>query len=320
MFTTPYPFISADDIKKHLPMDIAISLIEDSFNDVAKGLTDMPAKVYLDLPQFSGDFRAMPAYNSRLNVAGIKWVNSHANNTAKGKPAVMALLILNNPETGEPLAILDAGELTAIRTGAAGGVAAKWLANPGSTSIGLIGCGKQAYYQARALLEVSKPNTIHLYDIHTHSMTRLKDMLAPHFSGVIHCCSTPEEAVTYSQILVTTTPGSSPIVRYEWVQPGTHINAIGADAQGKQELDPRLLQEGKIIVDDFEQASHSGEVNMAFSNGLLTSDDLSISISDIVSGKHKGRLTPDDITIFDSTGLAIQDIAAGAYLYKKLYS
>ena len=301
-------------------MDIAITLVEDAFREVAEGSVQMPSKVYLDLPQFSGDFRAMPAYNSRLNIAGIKWVNSHSNNAKLNKPSVMALLILNNPETGEPLAILDAGELTAIRTGASGGVAAKYLSNPGASSVALIGCGKQAYYQALALLKVCKPNTIHLYDIYDTSMFKLKEMLAPFFSGVIHCCSTAEEAVRNSSILVTTTPGSKPIVQYEWVEPGTHINAIGADAQGKQELDTRLLQESKIIIDDFEQASHSGEVNMAFSQGLINKEDLSISISDVVAGKHKGRLTPDDITIFDSTGLAIQDIAVGTYVYRKLYA
>jgi alanine dehydrogenase len=312
--------INSETIKNIIPMKKAIELVENAFFHVSENKVQMPSKVYLDLPQYNGDFRAMPVYSSADNMAGIKWVNSHSNNFKYGKPAVMATLLLNDPHTGELLAILDAGELTAIRTGAAGGVAIKYLSNPGASAVALIGAGKQAYYQALALLEVCKPNTIHIYDINEKNMYALKDHLAPFYSGIISCCSTAKKAVENSSTLITTTPGLKTIIDYNWVQKGTHINAIGADAQGKQELDIRLLQESRIIVDDFEQASHSGEVNVAFSKGLISKENLSISISDIVSGKHKGRLHNDDITIFDSTGLAIQDIAVASYVYKKIIS
>jgi len=312
------PFFSSDEIKRAVPMSEAMRVVEDAFIDVSNGHVQMPPKIYLDLPQYSGDFRAMPVYSDTINLAGIKWVNSHTQNARYGKPAVMATMILNNPQTGEPLAVLDAGELTAIRTGAAGGIAIKALANPGPSSVCFIGTGKQAYYQALALFEVYTPNTIHLYDINLDSVKTLKRLLSKHFQGVIHCSDTAKEAIENSEIIITCTPGHQPVVNYDWVQKGTHINAIGADAEGKQELDLRLIQEGRVIVDDFEQASHSGEINVAYSKNLVSKDHLSTSISDVVSEKNKGRLSEDDITIFDSTGLAIQDLAVAAYVYKAL--
>lgn len=310
--------ISAEEVEKQLPMKDALLEVEKAFRHVAEGHVKMPPKIYLDLPQFSGDFRAMPCFDAKERIAGIKWVNSHANNRKKNMPAVMATMLLNDPETGALLAVLDSGVLTAIRTGAAGGVAAKYLSNANASRLTLIGAGMQAYYQALAIIEVRDITSIAIYDIYPQASQMLKARLEGQFKGRLTCASSIENACFQTDIICTTTPGHAITLKAENVHPGVHINAIGADAEGKQEIDPEVLLKSRIVVDEFEQASHSGEVNVPYHNHILTKEQLSLSISDIVSGNAKGRQAKDDITLFDSTGLAIQDLLCGKVVYERM--
>jgi alanine dehydrogenase len=208
-----------------------------------------------------------------------------------------------------------------MRTGAAGGVAAKYLSRQDSRAAAFIGAGTQARTQLEALL-ITRPaiSSIVVYD---NSEANVKDfgehVYARHALEVEYAASV-EEAVRNADIVVTTTPVRSPIVKAEFIRPGTHINAIGADAEGKQELYPAILKRARVVIDNWQQASRSGEINVALSQGIITKDDIYADIGQIVTGQKPARDSDEQITIFDSTGLAIQDISAAAKIFRKLTS
>ncbi len=298
-----------------IDMKSAIRAVEKVFGQHGLGRTLMPPKIYLDLPQFGGDFRAMPAYAQGIGKCSLKWVNTHANNATYGFPSVMAVIILNDPKTGFPLSIMDATALTSIRTGAAGGVAAKYLAFQKSQIVGLVGCGVQAKTQLLALREIFKIKSVKVWGKETSlAQNFVKQMQRP--GETMSVCSTVKDCVGDCDIVVTTTPSRKPIVQRSWIKNGTHINAIGADAAGKQELDPLILKNAKVVVDDYRQASHSGEINVPVSKGNLSQKDIYAQLGQIVCGNKKGRSSQQEITVFDSTGLAIQDLAVADLVYR----
>lgn len=301
--------LSAEEVKTLITMKEAINAVENAFREYALSKALMPPKVYLTFEQ--GDLRAMPAY--LMEYAGVKWVNSHPKNPNKGLPSVMAILILNNPSNGFPLAVMDATFLTSLRTGAAGGVAVKHLARKESKVFGFIGCGKQARYQLLAIKELCKIELVKAFDINKNAEEKFKKFCES--QGVDYELKDAKE-VCDCDVLITTTPATKPVVRDEWVNEGTHINAIGADAPGKQELEIPLLLRAKIVVDDMHQALHGGEVNVAVSKGIISDKNIHATLSEIVAGLKKGR-EGNEITIFDSTGLAIQDIAVAKLVYEK---
>ncbi len=302
--------LSRGDVERILDMKTCMDAVEHAFELHGKGLTQMPAKIYLTFEK--GDLRAMPAYIE--GHAGIKWVNSHPNNRERGLPTVMAVLIYNDPETGFPLAVMDATHLTNLRTGAAGGIAGKYLARRDSRVIGFIGCGMQAETQFMALKEIFDIEKALCHDISSKSAEKFAGML--HKFGV-DAEITDAERACRCDILVTTTPSRKPVVKAEWIQEGLHVNAIGADAPGKQELDPEILRKGRIVVDDYQQALHSGEVNVPISKGILSPESIHASLGEIIAGIKSGRESDDEITVFDSTGLAIQDIAAARVVFER---
>ncbi len=302
--------LSRSDVEKILDMKTCMNAVEHAFELHGRGITQMPAKIYLVFEK--GDLRAMPAYIE--GHAGIKWVNSHPENREKGLPTVMALLIYNDPETGFPLAVMDATHITNLRTGAAGGIAGKYLARKDTKILGFIGCGMQAETQFLALREIFDVEKILCYDISEKNSRKFAEFVEK--NGVDSRIVSAEEACK-CDLLITTTPSRKPVVKAEWIEEGTHINAIGADAPGKQELDPEILKKAKIVVDDYQQAIHSGEINVPISEGIITPENIHASIGEIIAGKKKGRESYDEITIFDSTGLAIQDISTASVVYEK---
>jgi len=275
--------------------------VESAFADHGNGLVQMPPKVYITLPE--GDFRTMPAYLPSLSIAGVKIVNVHPKNPLSGLPTVMALTIILDLATGQPLAVINATRLTDMRTGAAGAVAAKHLSPKKEIVLGVIGTGRQAEAQVAAISKELKIRQIRIWGRNPAHVRKFADRFME-----FPCFALPIEKTCDCDVLVTTTPSITPIIRNEWVHEGTHINAIGADAPGKEELDPALLRRGQVFVDDFAQAIHSGEINVPISKGLYRADEIAGTLGEVVIGK-KHRSDPDAITIFDSTGLAIQDLA-----------
>ncbi len=308
-------WLSEEDVKAVLGMDDAIVAVENAFKDHALGRAQMPPKSYLYFLKYSGDLRTMPAYLEGLESAGVKIVNSHPGNLAEGLPTVMALFVLNSPQTGAPMSIMGATYLTSIRTGAAGGIAAKYLARPNSKVVGMVGAGAQARTQLMALSRLFKIELLIVSDRSIESARSFEKDARKFFDGEYQITTSPQDACS-CDILVTTTPARSPVVKDAWIKPGTHINAIGADAKGKQELESSLTKRAKVVVDDMTQAVHSGEVNVPISEGLLSPQEIHSEIGDVIIGKAAGRTSSDEITIFDSTGLAIQDVATANVVYR----
>jgi len=293
--------LTRQDVESLTDMGDAVAAVEAAFIAHASGRARMPPKVYLDLPEYHGDFRAMPSFMD--GAAGVKWVNSHPQNPKRhGLPAVMGLYVLSDPETALPLAVMDATWLTAVRTGAAAAIASRALGRPAARSIGFVGSGVQAKTMAMAH-QVTQPRITELVfaDVRPDAAAAL----VAQFGGRVG--SVAEAAAC--DIVCTSTPGGTPIVMRAMVRPGTHINAMGADAEGKQELESALTASARIIVDDPAQALHSGEVNVPIHDGALALDAIIGGLGDVLAGRLVGRANADEITLFDSTGLAVQDLA-----------
>ncbi len=296
-------------------MDLALTAAREAFRAYGEGRVNMPPKAYLTLAR--GDFRAMygEIFLPEGHVCGLKWVNVHPGNPGLGLPTVMAKVVLNDPDTGLEWADMDGTLITNYRTGAAGGVAAEVLSRPDAACLGVIGAGAQARTQIAAIMKVRAIKEIVICDCALARARLLREETAALYPVPVRLAPDSRETALASDILVTATPSETPLVRREWVRPGTHINAIGADAKGKQELDPEILKAAKIVVDDWAQASHSGEINVPLSQGQITPEMVYGSLGEVVAGKKPGRQTPEEITVFDSTGLIIQDLALGLAVY-----
>jgi len=308
-------WLTEKDVQELLPMSEAIAAVRQAFELHGQGHVQMPSKIYLQFTPYDGDLRAMPAYlYPPVEAAGVKIVNSTPSNPERGLPAVAGIMTLVDPKTGLPLALMGAGTLTSVRTGAAGGIAAKALARPESSVVGLVGCGRQAKTQLEALLVFFKITRVLVWG---KTMEEAKAFIAAHGAlAPMTPVATSQEACG-ADIIVTTTPARIPVVKDVFVRPGTHINAIGADAAGKQEIETKLLRRSCVVVDEWGQASHAGELNVAVSNEGYVRSEIAGQLGEILIGKVKGRQSPADITIFDSTGLAIQDVATAKLVYDK---
>jgi len=300
--------LSGKTIKKLLKMEDVLRCVREAFMNETR--MNMPPKSYLFLK--NGDFRSMPVSYGRY--AGIKWVNVHPEN--KNLPTVMAVFILNDARTGFPLAIMDATTITDFRTGASAGIATDFLSRSDSKVFGIVGCGRQAWTQFLAITLVRNIEKIILYDIKKESAEALKEKIVSHKSVEV-VIADDLYLMKECDIISTTTPSTSPVLMIGHIKNGVHINAIGADAPGKQEIDPLILKRARIVVDNMEQAIHSGEINLPIKKGIISERNIYGTLGEIVRGIKIGRKRFEEITLFDSTGLAIQDIAVASFLYER---
>ena len=300
--------ITQSDVERLTAMPAAIQVVRRAFEAQGRGQITMPSKIYLSLPH-ENDFRAMPASISRPPACGLKWVSVHPANPRKGLPTVMGLVIVNDPATGEPLAILDGLSITRIRTGAAAAVAADALARQDSHVVALVGFGAQALSQLQGLASVREVHEVHVWDFKAGEAAAFIRRAQRVVRTTYVAAPTLQACVAPADIIVTLTPSREPIVARAWIRPGVHINAVGADAPGKQELDPQILREAVVVVDELEQATHGGEINVAVSRGLFRPDQAHGTLADVLLKRRPGRQYVDQITVFDSTGLAVHDIA-----------
>ena len=302
-------------VEESAQLPAVVDAVEAAFAAYARGDAQMPAKSYIDLPQYDGDFRSMPAAldTEEWDGVGIKWVNSHPSNPDDhGLPTVMGTMIYSDPETAVPLAIIDGTTLTRKRTGAAAAVATDHLAVADATSLGLVGAGVQARAQLDAIATVRDIETAVVADKDPDAVADFREAVADSYDVR---AGTIEDAVG-CDVVSTTTPVREPIVPREAVGDHTHINAMGADAEGKHELADEILLDAKLVIDDHAQCTHSGEINVPYAAGTLGDDDIHAELGAIVTGAETGRTADDGSTVFDSTGLAIQDVASAHVVYE----
>jgi ornithine cyclodeaminase/alanine dehydrogenase-like protein (mu-crystallin family) len=280
----------------------AIEATRDGFLRHHSGDWVMPAKVYLDSPPY-GDFRAMPARGGELAL--LKWVTSFPGNPAQGLPTVSGVVCLSDARTGVPLAILDARAVTALRTGAVAAVAALALAREDARSVGIVGCGLHGAWTARCLAAAGYDEGI-CFDPREAAATALAAELGWSVGDL--------SAALACDIVNCITPGSAIVVERDDLRPGQHLNMLGADGSGKAEASIDAVVACELFCDEWEQASHGGELAGAVAASRVTRERVT-ALGAVLAGAAAGRSGPDATTLFDSTGLAIQDLAvAGAAL------
>ena len=278
----------------------AIERVREGFVSFARGEWQMPAKIYLPSPP-NGDFRAMPVRGEGL--AMLKWITSFPGNPRRGLPTVTGMVIVSDSGTGEPVALLDARAVTALRTGAAAAVATQELGRENARTIGIVGCGLHGAWVARCMADSEYGPGV-CFDPDPDAAGRIAAELGWEVGDL-------EEALA-CDVVCTVTPGHEPVVREPALQPGRHFNLLGADGPGKAEAEVaaivRVRDEGKLFCDEWEQASHGGELTGAVAAGEVRREDVT-DLGGVCAGLAAGRTSEADITLFDSTGLAIQDLA-----------
>lgn len=297
--------LKRSDVAALVDMRAAIEAVEDVLGADARGECQMPAKVYLSMPDVDGDFRAMPA--RRGPFASLKWVNAHPQNPARYQlPSVLATLILNDAQTAAPLALMDATLITALRTGAVAAVATRHCFPGEPASLGIFGAGVQGELMVQAHRALYPQIEVCVHDL---DATR-----AGNFASKMKASAVSADEAAACEVVCTTTPSRKPILQAKQLRCG-HLNAMGADAPGKQELSSDALVARWVLVDELEQARHSGEINVPLAEGSYTLSALAGTLGQLIAGQVP-RPAVGTPTLFDSTGLALQDLALAALVYE----
>ena len=311
-------YLTQDEVKSVLDMKSTLEAVEGGFREMGLGKVEMPARVYLHFEK--GVLIAMPAYMPGLNAAGTKLVTVHPGNKAEyGLPAVIARIILNSPENGVPLAIMDGTYITALRTGAAGATGIKYLSREDSSVVGLCGLGVQGRSQMMGLMEV-RPGVekVKVYDVVPEAKDGFVNEMKGKYPKVNFVpVNSPKEAAEGSDIVITCTPSPEAFIDGDWLKEGCHVSAIGADTGAKRELMTSVIQRcDKLVVDFIPQAFVVGDFRVPKEEGVITEENVYAELGEIVAGKKEGRSSPDEITLFKATGLAIQDVGTANKVYQ----
>jgi alanine dehydrogenase len=298
------PILDSEAVLDAVSPGAAVELVSEAFELHARGEWEMPAKLYLDAGEESrhdggpaGDFRAMPARGDGL--AMLKWVTSFPGNPARGLPVVTGALLLSSAASGELLAVIDCASVTSLRTGAAAAASARVLARPDARSVGVIGCGVNGGWAGRCLAAVGYGPGI-CADARPDSAAALAAELGWRTGS--------REEAAGQDVVVTVTPGDHPVLLADDLRPGQHLAALGADAHGKAEVERAALARCRLFCDEWAQASGGGELSGAVAAGEVNREDVT-EIGAVIAGEADGRRSSEEITLFDSTGLAIQDLA-----------
>ena len=289
------PVYDEDAVLRAVPPARAIECVRDAFVAYSHGDWAMPPKTYLEAGD--GDFRAMPARGAGLAI--LKWVTSFPRNPARGLPVVMGVICVSSAEDGRPLALVDARAVTALRTGAVAAVAAQELAREDARTVGMVGCGLHGTWAARCLAAAEYGPGV-CFDPDPDAAGRLAGELGWEVGG--------REDALACEVVTCVTPGAAPVVHERDLRPGLHLNMLGADGPGKAEAEPAALARCALFCDQWEQASHGGELTAAVELGLVGREQVT-ELGAVLTGAAPGRPDERAVTMFDSTGLAIQDLA-----------
>lgn len=306
--------LTRSDVADLLDLDTCITAVEEAFRLHGEGdATTGVLGIHVEGGGFhikAGTLRLRrPYFAAKTNA-------NFPNNPARGLPTIQGVIVLADAELGTPLALLDSIEITTLRTGAATAVAAKYLARPDARTAAILGCGNQGRIQLKALQRVRPLTRVRLFDRDRGRAEQMARELAPALALEIHVADSPAAAARDSDIVVTCTAARQAILDVGDVAAGTFVAAVGADNPDKQEIAPALLAASRVVVDVLEQAATLGDLHHAIAAGTMSRSDVA-ELGQIVAGRLPGRRTAAETIVFDSTGMALQDVAAAAAVYER---
>jgi len=304
--------ISEEEINSNISLSDVINVVEEVFKAYALDKIILPPKYHYFMPW--GILGLIPAYVETMDALAIKIAQGRKGNPEKGLPTGIYQILLFDPETARPLALMNGSLATALRTAAAAAIGAKYMARSNSKRLGVIGTGVVGRTSVKMLAQLFELEEVYAADTSESSKEKFVQELKDLYPFKIAKVSF-EEATRNSDILVTATPSKKPLIKRSWIPKGLHISAIGADNPGKQELDPAILKVAKIICDNIDQCLEFGELNVPHGSGLLGEEDIIGEIGTLISDRKQVRTSKHDITLFDSTGMGIQDAAIARLIY-----
>ena len=312
--------LSKEDVKKVLNMNDTIEILEKAFVDLSNNLAVMPQRTPITAPEYKGLALFMPAYLKGIGAMGTKVVTVYKENLPNyNLPTIMGTIILLDEKTGAPLSVMDGGYLTAMRTGGAAGLATKHLAREDSKVHVLFGSGGMARTHAWAINTVRKIEKLILFSIDPMDKKEaFKDSLADIIDCEIEIAASAENACKEADIITLITSSSEPIINSNWLKPGTHINGVGSHAPAMREIDTNTILKSKVICDLIDACKpEAGDFIIPIENGDYSWDKIHGSLGDVITQKITGRENEEEITLFKSVGLAIQDISTALNVFEK---
>jgi alanine dehydrogenase len=308
--------LSAADVRTLLPMEACIDAVEDAVVAFSAGQVEMPTRLTVRAGD-RGYVQAMPAYNISASALGMKCVTNFHGNRGRKMPVVRGVVVLIDDETGRVLALLDAAEITSIRTAAMSAVATRTLALGEATELAIIGSGAQASKHLEAMMLVRKIRSVRVASRTLASASRFVDDQREVFPDVgLQAVGTPREAITDADIICTVTSASEPVTAPEWIKSGAHINAVGSHSPDIREIDGETMRVARVVVDSREvNLIECGDCLIPISDGLFDASHVSDEIGEVIAGRKPGRSADDEVTVFQSCGLAVEDVAAASIAY-----
>lgn len=314
--------LSRADMEQVLTLSSVMDTVEQVYRLKAENKTVVWPTVFHDFKTGEQDMDIKSGYLRGMETHGLKVINWTAANEARGLPALVGLIMVFDTETGVPLGVLDGSYITGVRTGCAGAIGAKYLARGDSRSLFVLGTGGQAFFQTAAFLHafpqlrrvyIANPRHGEKADAFVSTIReRLQAGFGIDASGVEFIAAAADamgEAVGSSDMIVTTTPSRSPLLKAEWIKPGTHLSCIGADMSGKQEIESAVFRNAVIVCDDHTHCMEAGEMELPLREGIIAASDIRCEIGEIILCRAKGRENSNQVTIYDACGMALLDIA-----------
>jgi alanine dehydrogenase len=308
--------LSYADTQKFISMREVVEIVDDVFRQHGLERVAMPAKATLNMRPFGcgSAMNAMPAFIEKLGIAGIKWVGGFEANPPQGLPYIMGMLILTEPRSGKPLAVMEASWITAARTGASAAVAAKYLAPEEAKIAAIIGAGVQGRTSLAALDTVVELEEVRIADISADALSRFMDDMTGQVGMNLKKADSVQEAVAGADIIVTTTRAKEPVVMESWVQPRALVVSLGSRPELEEGL---VLSASKIVVDSWEQNKHRGQLVGLYERGEIKDDSIYAELADIVVGKKAGRDKGDGMIIAFPIGMGSEDVAVAKTIYDR---
>ncbi|MDA1257827.1 MAG: ornithine cyclodeaminase family protein [Chloroflexi bacterium] len=310
--------LSRSDVQKLLPMSKAIDVVEGAFSELANGTAEMPDRTVITDDEVGGWIAYMPAYLGSSGALGVKAVTVYKANPAKHNlPTTLATIIVQDQQTGRTVAVMDGGYLTAVRTGAVSGVATKHLARADASVAGILGSGVQARTQVTGMAAARNLKTVLAFSLDPEDRRReFAESLSEEIGVEVRLAGSTQEVLAESDIVALATTAPNPIVEAGWWKPGTHINSVGSHAPGVRELDTASIQRSKVICDQKQACLiEAGDIMIPIQEGAYTADDIHGELGAVINGTTPGRENDQEITLFKSVGLAIQDLSCARLVY-----